>query len=487
VSTVRVNVLANLAGQGWSAALQLLLVPLYLHVLGVEAYALISLYVVLITTLQVFDLGLSQTLNRELALARGRDAAAVDARDMARTIEIAYWVIVLGVCGVLLAAAPFLVAYKLVVAMMIVLAALQWSSGLYQSGLMGLQEPVLANALRIGIATTATAGSALVLWLVSPTLAALFAWQIAAASLGVALFFRAFHGLLPPAPAPARFRPELLRAVWRFAAGASALTITAVLLTQADKWILVQRLSLETYGYYALAWTAASALGLLSAPVFAAIYPRFSTLFARGERDAEVALYHLATQALAAGLAPLALVLALHAEAVLALWTGDAAIASRAAPLLSVLVMGSLLNALAHAPYAWQLAQGRTRALVVFNLVAIAIALPAVWWLADTIGAMGAALVWFALNAGYLLVLIPLVHRRLPLAERLRWLARDVAAPLGAAAALLWLARWLVPAPSNPFALLALLAAATLAAALAAPATRALLLGAARSLGTARR
>jgi O-antigen/teichoic acid export membrane protein len=487
LSAVRVNVLANLAGQGWAAALQLLLVPLYLHFLGVEAYALVSLYMVLLATLQIFDLGLGQTLNRELARARGLDAEASGVRDLARTIELAYWGIVLAVCGVLLAVAPFLVPYRLVAAMMIVLAALQWPALLYASGLMGLQEQVHANALRIGIATVAAAGSALVLWLVSPTLVALFAWQIVAAAAGVALYWRVFHARLPRAAAPPRFRPELLRGVWRFAASASALTITAVVLTQGDKWILVQLLSLETYGYFALAWTAASAFALLGMPVFGAIYPRFSALAARGERDAEIALYHLATQALAAGLAPLALILALHAENVLALWTGDAVAAGRAAPLLSVLVLGSLLNALAYPPYAWELAHGRTRAFLVFNLAAIALALPAVWWLAASIGAMGAALVWFALNSAYLLVVIPVIHRRMPGGEGLRWLATGVAAPLGAAAALLFAARWALPAPQGPVALLALLAAATLAAACAAPATRALLRGALRFPGTAPR
>ena len=465
--------------------LQLLLVPLYLHFLGVEAYALVSLYMVLLATLQIFDLGLGQTLNRELARARGLDADPAGVRDLARTIELAYWAIVLAVCGVLLAAAAFLVPYKLVAAMMIVLAALQWPGLLYASGLMGLQEQVLANALRIGIATVAAAGSAIVLWLVSPTLTALFAWQIVAAAVGVALYWCAFHARLPPAAVRPRFRPGLLRGVWRFAAGASALAITAVVLTQGDKWILVRQLSLETYGYFALAWVAASALGMLGTPVFAAIYPRFSALVARGERAGEIALYHLATQALTAGPAPLALLLALHAEAVLALWTGDAAAAARAAPLLSVLVLGSLLNALNCPLYAWELAHGRTRAYLVFNLVAIALALPAVWWLADSIGAMGAALVWFALNAAYIVVLSPLIHRRLPHGEGLRWLARGVAAPLAAAAATLVAARWVLPAP-GPFALLVLLAAATLAAACAAPATRALLRDA-LSRGTAPR
>ena len=82
MTTVRTNILANLAGQGWSALLQLLLLPLYLHFLGVEAYGIVSLYVVLITSVQIFDLGLAQTLNRELARWRGRPERTAEVRDL---------------------------------------------------------------------------------------------------------------------------------------------------------------------------------------------------------------------------------------------------------------------------------------------------------------------------------------------------------------------------------------------------------------------
>ena len=46
MARVKTNVIANLIGQGWTALLQIALVPFYLHFLGVESYALINVYVI---------------------------------------------------------------------------------------------------------------------------------------------------------------------------------------------------------------------------------------------------------------------------------------------------------------------------------------------------------------------------------------------------------------------------------------------------------
>ena len=55
MTTVRTNILANLAGQSWSALLQLLLLPLYIHFLGIEAYG---------TVIRVFRLFLPASLGK---------------------------------------------------------------------------------------------------------------------------------------------------------------------------------------------------------------------------------------------------------------------------------------------------------------------------------------------------------------------------------------------------------------------------------------
>ena len=74
-----VRLAANLFGTGWAALLGLAVVPTYLRLIGVEAYGLMSFYMALTTLIQVFDLGLSPALNRELARLSALANAAGDA------------------------------------------------------------------------------------------------------------------------------------------------------------------------------------------------------------------------------------------------------------------------------------------------------------------------------------------------------------------------------------------------------------------------
>src|SRR5258707_798621 len=67
MSTFKKNILANLVGKTWSGLVWLVFLPVYLKFMGVEAYGLVGFYLSLTAVLVILDLGLSTTINRELA------------------------------------------------------------------------------------------------------------------------------------------------------------------------------------------------------------------------------------------------------------------------------------------------------------------------------------------------------------------------------------------------------------------------------------
>jgi len=81
------NILANLSGTAWSALIGLAMVPLYIRLLGIEAYGLIGFSITLQAILQILDFGLSPTVNRELARFSVLEDKAGEARDFVRTLE----------------------------------------------------------------------------------------------------------------------------------------------------------------------------------------------------------------------------------------------------------------------------------------------------------------------------------------------------------------------------------------------------------------
>jgi hypothetical protein len=74
---------------------------------------------------------------------------------------------------------------------------------------------------------------------------------------------------------------------------------------------------------------------------------------------------------------------------------------------------------------------------------------PAIVWVVPRFGAVGAAWVWVALNTGYVLFLVQLMHHRVLPREKWRWYARDTALPAGAALAVVWLASLVQPADDS--------------------------------------
>ena len=119
----------------------------------------------------------------------------------------------------------------------------------------------------------------------------------------------------------------------------------------------------------------------------------------------------------------------------LLLWTRDPSLVAQTRTLVPILVCGTALNGLMSLPFALQLAHGWTRLTLAANAVGVALMVPFLFAATRRFGPAGAASVWLLLNAGYLVFLPHLVHRRLLPGETARWYLRDVGAPLAAAAA----------------------------------------------------
>src|SRR5882724_2441159 len=488
MSRLAVNVVANLVGQGWSVLISLVVVPLYLGLLGIEAYGLIGFYVMLQGLAQVLDLGLSPTMNREMARYSAQPEKAAEARDLVRTLEVAYWAIGIGIGAGIVMAAPFIARHWLqasvisegdvqqALMLMGLVVALQWPLSFYGSGLMGLQKQVLCNVVAIPVSTVSNGGAVLLLWLFSPTITAFFAWQVLVGAVNVAIVTILMWRSLPHCDRAPRFDFGLLRNVWKFAAGMGGLGLSAIILTQLDKVILSKLLSLEMFGYYTLAGVLGRSLYALITPVFNAFFPRFSTLVARDDEDALKRLYHRGSQLMATLVIPVAAVVSLFSYELLWLWTGNVGTARNAAPIASVFVIGTALNGLVNLPYALQLAYGWTPISLYINSFFILTLVPTIVYATLHYGPVGAAAVWVALNTIYMLAGVPLTHRRLLKGEAWHWFRDDICPPLLATLLVVGLSRWTLAGPLSPLAsflsLSLVLLCALLAAASVAPGVR---------------
>jgi O-antigen/teichoic acid export membrane protein len=457
----RHGLLANFAGSGWSALMQLVCIPLYIKFMGIEAFGLIGFYLMFQAITQVLDLGLSPTMNREMARYSVQPEKAAEARDLVRTLEAGYWLIGLVVAIILIGASTWIATHWIkanvlpfhtvreALLLMGILAFFQWPVSFYQGGLMGLHRQVLFNTVRIGVVTLNGGGAVLILWLVSPTIQAFLLWQIVVNAAQAVVLAMLLWKCLPATHRAPRFEFSLLRNIGRFAAGVGGITLIGLALTQIDKVVVSKLLSLTMLGYYILASAAANSLLIIAAVIFNVIFPRMSAQVAAGDENGLRQSYHTGSQLMAVLVLPLAAVLSFFSFDVMHLWTRNIDAASFAAPVLRILIIGSALNALLFLPYSLQLAFGWTRLNLTVGLISIVIIIPATVVATKHFGPIGAATVWVALNVMNMLVVVPIMHKRI-LPHEARGYFKDVGLPMVAIIVTAALARLAFPNLTTP-------------------------------------
>jgi O-antigen/teichoic acid export membrane protein len=498
MNSIKRNVVWNLFSSIWLSCLNIALVPVFIRFMGIEAYGLVGFFATIQAALNLLDFGLSPAINRQMARYAVQPEKRQEARDLVRTLEVGYWGLALLIGGGIFLLSYFIAyhwlqtvqlpkqAVQQAIMLIGLVAACQWPLSFYSGGLQGLQKQVLLSRINICAVTFRFCGAAIILWLVSPTITAFFIWQAiasAAHTLAVTIFF---WRSLPTTEQTPRFQFGLIGVIGRFAGGMGAITVVTLVLVQLDKIILSKMVPLEMLGYYTLASLVSNGLAMLGGPIFNALFPSFSELVAKGDLLKLREMYHRGSQLMAVVVLPVAVILAVFSHEVILLWTGDKSTAEYTHYVVIFLVLGTALNSLMSLPYALQLAYGWTGLTFYTNLLTLFAVIPSFIFFIHLYGLVGAAVVWLMLNSMYLLVVIPIMHRRLLPGEQWRWYLEDVGFPLAASILAGGMGRLLISPSTPPFLLavsLAVLLACTFAlAALAAPLIRSWVLGQIRRL-----
>lgn len=467
--SLRRNILANYASQLYVTAAGIVMVPLYIKYMGAEAYGLVGFFALLQAMFNLLDMGLTPTVARESARYRGGAISLMDYRQLVRALEGVFAGVAL-VGGALLFAMAGSIAGQwlnvsqmpvqevtIALQLMAVIVALRWMCGLYRGVITGSERLVWLSGFNSLIATGRFVLILPMLIFVSASPVAFFGFQ-----LGVALFeilglaWMAYR-LLPPIPHGERIRWcwAPLKPVLKFSLSVAFTSSVWVLVTQGDKLVLSKILPLADYGYFTMAVLAASGVSIVSGPLSSALLPRLALLQSQGDEVGLIKLYRLATQAMAVIALPVAAVLGFGAEHLLLAWTGDTSLAAQAGPILRLYALGNGVLAMSAFAYYLQYAKGDVRLHLIGNLLFVMFLIPSIISAATHFGGVGAGWAWLCGNLLYLLLWVPLVHRRLSPGLHGRWLLVDLLPVAGACVLMAWLMVLLLPWSTDRLTLLA--------------------------------
>lgn len=418
--------------------INLIALPFYLRFLGMEAYGLIGFYATLQTVFQVFDLGLAPTVSREIA--HGAEVGLQRrSASLLRTLGVVYAGIALVIAAVVALASPWIGAHWLqarampesvvvgAIALMGVNLACRWPISLYHGALIGAHRLARSAATSMAVNICGALTTITVLAWGTRTVQAFFVTQAVFGLVQVLVLRALARHAVGERDAPYDFGD--LRRVWNFSSWMSGIAVTSLIFTQLDKILLSRLIDLESFGRYTLAVLLVSGLQVFIGPAFNVIYPKFTTLHARGDTAGLAKFYSDTSRLYAAALFSLALALALHVQALVTLWIGRVDVADRIAPLVILLATGSALNGIMYFPYALQLATEHPRIPFMINLALLTLAIPTIVLLATSHGAAGGALSWALLGVVYLFVGTIVTGRKVAGFSGVGWLARDVGVP----------------------------------------------------------
>ncbi len=470
------NILSNAALQAWMAFAQVLLVPLYIKYLGVEAYGLVGFYASIQAIFFVFDFGFSATLNQELARPVLNVENRIARANLIRSMEWLFLFLASAATLMIFFAAPWL-GRRMVsdsvldpetisrsIWLMGVLVGIRLPMGLYTGALNGLERQLRLNLILI---------SSELLRFLTIIICLMWFWNHILAFFYIQILFSvltllALHFELWRTEKVDGYQPRAgwshLASGFRFTAGVAGVSIVSVLISQIDKILVSGLVSLEQLGLYTLAFAIAAIPSKFVGPVANAFYPRMVKAHALSDKGQLWKVYQEACQLIALVTVPVSLCLFFFADPLLLLWLGDQDLANRIATMVRVFTMGFMLNGIMTMPYFLQLTDRWTSLSLIKNLIASLLLIPLLMYMTSRFGITGASFIWLILNFSYLIIEIPVMHRRLFPDQMGHWYLHSMLKPVfwgSAMNAILYLI--LHPLDLPPFVVLMILAAAFVA------------------------
>lgn len=421
------NVLWNLLGTGAPLLVAIVAIPFLIEGLGIPRFGVLTIAWMIVGYFGLFDLGLGRALTKLVAekLGAGQDDEIPALVWTAMSLMVA-----LGVIGGIIVAAltSWFVGSVLEVPIELqpetttsfYLLAASIPVVIATTGLRGVLEARqlfgIINFIRIPLGLVTYLGPVAVLPF-SNSLVPVVAVLVISRLVGsVAYGVLCFHFEPELRRAVAVHRP-LIRSLISFGGWMTVSNIVSPLMVYMDRFLIGALISMTAVAYYATPYEVVTKLLIIPGALMGVMFPAFSAALVKDASRA-TRLFERACNYVFIALLPAVLIIVTLASEGLSIWLGSE-FASNSTIVLQLLAIGVFLNSHAQVPFGMVQGAGRPDLTAKLHLVELIFYLPALWWLLNSYGIVGAALAWAARMAVDTLLLFLLAQGLLSGAPRL--------------------------------------------------------------------
>lgn len=418
------NIFYNICAQFTSAIIFAFIIPSYLSFLGTENFGLFSVYLTVQVTLLIFELGFSPAFLRIAAQIRDDQDSQKNIQLLFFTIEKCYFMLVIIIISLSIYHTPFL-AKKFInsetidpdtlaksIQLIFGISAITLIIGFYRSALNAYEEQKF-TAINIMIFNIIKYIFSFPIMLIKPDIIILFSYIfVFSLSEAVVLRRKIRNDILGKLDNQTllSFKTDLLKKVLITAFPIGYGALTWILMTQADKWILLNKLTLSDFGLYSLVVMAAGIILRFGAPVNTAIAPILSRLAKRSD-ICEIKKLYLTVQSLQLAFSlSVALILISFSDYLVFIITNDQEAANLASNIIIFVALGNVFLPVSSHLLQVQIAIGKMKIHMISSTLTLFVHIPLLFYGVHNYGIYGAAISWFTIRVLAYLIWSYVIH-----------------------------------------------------------------------------
>jgi len=403
------NVLLNLAGYGLPLVVALFTLPYLIHRLGTDRFGILSLAWVLVGYLGFMDFGLGRASTKFVAeaLGRGREEdipgylwTAVLFQVLAGAAGAVIVVLVSPVLirDILRIPAALHAESELVLKILALSVPLVLVSASFRGVLEAQQKFRAVNAVKIpsSVANYLIPAAAL---FAGAGLVEIIAVLVAARGATLGFWIGISRRSLPVL----RTRPVFHRGkavkLLKFGGWTTVTSVVGPVLDYADRFFIGSLLTIGAVSFYAAPGEAVAKLGIIPVSITGTLFPAFSALNGRMDRESLSSLFVRAAKYTVLAVGTIVSGMTFGAPIILRLWLG-AEFAAKSSVVFQFLAIGFLGTSLGLVAFSLLQGMGRADIPAKFYLLEAVIYLPALWLGLKSGGLNGAAAVWMLRAVG---------------------------------------------------------------------------------------
>ena len=436
------NIISNIFTKIFVSFIALLFVPIYVSIVGLDYFGIIAIFTLLSSIFGIFDLGISNSLNRLIAANINHSNSFRRLINQTRVLEFLYWIIGFVITVIIILLSGFIAdqlassdifppeRMEKIIIIFAILFFIQWPTNFYSAGVYGLQRHSLLNFSNIFMLLLRNFLGLIYLKFYDNSIEGFLIWQCIGYFVWTLTLIIIFHKIFPSKDFKINFSYDSIKDLIPFAKGLFFISIFTVFITQFDKIILAKLLPIEEIGIYGISALAASTVHYYATGFYTAMFPKFSSLSKASNIYELKNLFNKVTMLCAVLTYSTLSGYIIYAYEIIFLWTNNIEIVNASKNIIIVLTIATAFHSQTSLFLALQLSKKNTIIPIAKNIIMLTFLVPISIFAIKAYGVIGAAIGWLTVTLMALMIEPIISYKTLLGKGILRWLIVSNIIPL---------------------------------------------------------